>query len=258
MRNALVNAREETELFAFLSVLPAIFSKHNRNFKSEKLWCTEVNWFSKWAYHPIEIPVYQSYSFMHFWIISIANANNSIQFFIIYVPRQQPQGQLQTQHSVNKSNYNMDNHNIRSKSNYGQALEENTLIQRSTIIVFSPDSSATRSRGSIGSGGASSSMLEVWRGMQYRGFSKGRMLLTELETSARTESKRMTNHKTPQLSRMGLPVHCATFHGLSRLNTRAVNKQKESSNNNNNNYYYYYYFINTTLICNWDLRSITI
>jgi hypothetical protein len=47
------------------------------------------------------------------------------------VPRQQPQGQLQTQHSVNKSNYNMDNHNIESKSNYRQALEENTLIQRS-------------------------------------------------------------------------------------------------------------------------------
>jgi hypothetical protein len=26
--------------------------------------------------------------------------NNSIQFFIIYVPSQQPQGQLQTEHSV--------------------------------------------------------------------------------------------------------------------------------------------------------------
>jgi hypothetical protein len=26
--------------------------------------------------------------------------NNSIQFFIIYVPSQQPQGQIQTQHSV--------------------------------------------------------------------------------------------------------------------------------------------------------------
>jgi hypothetical protein len=31
-----------------------------------------------------------------------------IQFFIIYVPCQQPQGQLQTQHSVDKSNYIMD------------------------------------------------------------------------------------------------------------------------------------------------------
>jgi hypothetical protein len=58
--------------------------------------------------------------------------------------------------------------------------------------------------------------------MQYRRSVQGRMLLTELETSARTESKRMINHNTPQLSRMGLPVHCATVPGLSRLNTRAV------------------------------------
>jgi hypothetical protein len=58
--------------------------------------------------------------------------------------------------------------------------------------------------------------------MQYRRSVKGRMLLTELETSARTENKRMANHNTPQLSRMGLPVHCATFPELSRLNTRAV------------------------------------
>jgi hypothetical protein len=58
--------------------------------------------------------------------------------------------------------------------------------------------------------------------MQYRRSVQGRMLLTELESYARTESKRMTNHNTPQLSRMGLPVQCATFHGLSRLNTRAV------------------------------------
>jgi hypothetical protein len=48
------------------------------------------------------------------------------------------------------------------------------------------------------------------------------MLLTELETSVRTESKRMTNHNTPELSRMGLPVHYATVPGLSRLNARAV------------------------------------
>jgi hypothetical protein len=42
-----------------------------------------------------------------------------------------PQGQLQTQHSANESNYNMDNHDIKSMSNYRQALEKNTLIQRS-------------------------------------------------------------------------------------------------------------------------------
>jgi hypothetical protein len=46
--------------------------------------------------------------------------------------------------------------------------------------------------------------------------------MTELETSARTERKRMTNHKTPQLSRMDLANHCAAFPGLSLLNTRAV------------------------------------
>jgi hypothetical protein len=47
-----------------------------------------------------------------------------IQFFIIYVPSQQLQGQLQTQHSVDTSNYIMDRHNIKTKKNYRQALEE--------------------------------------------------------------------------------------------------------------------------------------
>jgi hypothetical protein len=55
--------------------------------------------------------------------------NNSIQFFIIYVPSQQPQGQLQTQHKVDTSNYIMDKHNIKSKTNYKQALQENTIMQ---------------------------------------------------------------------------------------------------------------------------------
>jgi hypothetical protein len=40
------------------------------------------------------------------------------------VPRQQLQGQLQTQHSVITSNYIMDKHNIKSETNYRQALEE--------------------------------------------------------------------------------------------------------------------------------------
>jgi hypothetical protein len=47
-----------------------------------------------------------------------------IQFFIIYLPSQQLQGKLQTQHSVDKSNYIMDKHNIESKTNYRQELEE--------------------------------------------------------------------------------------------------------------------------------------
>jgi hypothetical protein len=41
---------------------------------------------------------------------------NSIQFFIIYVPSQQPQGQLEAQHSVDTDNYIMDKHNIKSKT----------------------------------------------------------------------------------------------------------------------------------------------
>jgi hypothetical protein len=46
------------------------------------------------------------------------------------VPSQQPQGQLQTQHSVDTSNYLMDKHNIKSKTNYKETLEENILIQK--------------------------------------------------------------------------------------------------------------------------------
>jgi hypothetical protein len=45
--------------------------------------------------------------------------NNSIQFFIIYVPSQQPQGQLQAQHSVDKiinNNNNNNNKNVRTAS----------------------------------------------------------------------------------------------------------------------------------------------
>jgi hypothetical protein len=55
--------------------------------------------------------------------------------------------------------------------------------------------------------------------MQYMRF---QAFVTELETSARAESKRMTNHNTPQLSRMDLANHCAAFPGLSLLNTPPV------------------------------------
>jgi hypothetical protein len=50
--------------------------------------------------------------------------NNSIQLFIIYAPNQQLQGQLQTENSVDTSNYIMDKHNIKSKTNYRKVLEE--------------------------------------------------------------------------------------------------------------------------------------
>jgi hypothetical protein len=43
--------------------------------------------------------------------------NNSIQFFIIYVPSQQLQGQLQTQHSADRSNYIMNKHYTKSVTN---------------------------------------------------------------------------------------------------------------------------------------------
>jgi hypothetical protein len=48
-----------------------------------------------------------------------------IQSFITYVPSQKLQGQLQTQRSVDTGNYIMDKHNIKSKTNHRQALEEN-------------------------------------------------------------------------------------------------------------------------------------
>jgi hypothetical protein len=47
-----------------------------------------------------------------------------IQFFIFYVPSQQLQGQLQTQHRVDISNYIIDKHSIKSKTNYRHVLEK--------------------------------------------------------------------------------------------------------------------------------------
>jgi hypothetical protein len=67
--------------------------------------------------------------------------------------------------------------------------------------------------------GRSLACWQVWRGMQYR---RPQAFITELQTSAPTESKRMTNHNTPQPLRMDLANHCAAFPGLSLLNTRAV------------------------------------
>jgi hypothetical protein len=55
-----------------------------------------------------------------------SNNNNSIQFFFIYVLSQQLQVQLQTQHSADIGNYIMDKHNLMSRTNYRQALEEET------------------------------------------------------------------------------------------------------------------------------------
>jgi hypothetical protein len=50
------------------------------------------------------------------YIFSYVLNNNSIQFFIIYMQSQQPQGQLQTQHSVHVSNYNVEQYNMKSSA----------------------------------------------------------------------------------------------------------------------------------------------
>jgi hypothetical protein len=46
--------------------------------------------------------------------------------------------------------------------------------------------------------------------------------MTELETSARPERKRMTNHNTPQLLGMDSANHCAAFPGLSAQSTTTI------------------------------------
>jgi hypothetical protein len=54
--------------------------------------------------------------------------NNSVKFFITYVPSEQLQGQLQTQHRVRTRNYIKDRHNIKTTTNYRQALEEEIIL----------------------------------------------------------------------------------------------------------------------------------
>jgi hypothetical protein len=50
--------------------------------------------------------------------------NNSLKFFIIYMPSQHIYGQLQTQHSVDIGHYVMEQYNIEAKTNYKQTLEK--------------------------------------------------------------------------------------------------------------------------------------
>jgi hypothetical protein len=52
------------------------------------------------------------------------NNNYIIQLFIIYVPSQQLQGELQTQHNADTGNCIMDKQNMKSKTNYRHVLEE--------------------------------------------------------------------------------------------------------------------------------------
>jgi hypothetical protein len=77
---------------------------------------------------------------------SIYNYDIIIQFFIIYVPSQQLQGQLQMQHSVDTGNHVKDKHEIRVKTrgklqtstgerkhtNTEKVNKENTKMMRNT------------------------------------------------------------------------------------------------------------------------------
>jgi hypothetical protein len=92
-------------------------------------------------------------------------------------------------------------------------------IARSKVRVFRRDSPPTRSRRSTGCGGGELQHADKCGGECS---TRKNAFVTELETSARTESKRMTNHNSPKLSRMDLANHFAAFPGLSLLNTRAV------------------------------------
>jgi hypothetical protein len=48
----------------------------------------------------------------------LPQGNNSIQFFIIYVPSQQPKGQLQTQHSLDKGKHSLDTGKTKMKGKH--------------------------------------------------------------------------------------------------------------------------------------------
>jgi hypothetical protein len=54
------------------------------------------------------LQIYSDFNFSAVRDLNNNNNNNSIQFFIIYVQSQQPQGQLQAQHSVDKCSYILD------------------------------------------------------------------------------------------------------------------------------------------------------
>jgi hypothetical protein len=88
--------------------------------------------------------------------------------------------------------------------------------------VFRRDTPSTRSR-STGSGGGELQPADKCGGECSTGVLNA--FITEVGTSARSESKRMTNHNTSQLSGMDSANHCAAFPGLSRLNTRAVRRE---------------------------------
>jgi hypothetical protein len=76
--------------------------------------------------------------------------------------------------------------------------------------------------------------------------------------SARIESKRMTNHNTPQFSRMDLANHCAASPGLSLLNTRAVRGVFKKHRIFDSQKYIYIYKNECLYVCLSRMRSYTI
>jgi hypothetical protein len=66
------------------------------------------------------VPILNKMDPAHAVVTYLFRINNSVQFFIIYVPSQQLQGQLQTLHSVDTSNYIVGRHNKKSKKNYSK------------------------------------------------------------------------------------------------------------------------------------------
>jgi hypothetical protein len=75
--------------------------------------------FPKWEPRPPPQGTHQVFFFGVRWKIPqiYIMHSNSVQLFIIYVPSQQLQGHLQTRHSLDTSNYIMEQYNIKSKTN---------------------------------------------------------------------------------------------------------------------------------------------
>jgi hypothetical protein len=75
-------------------------------------------------------------------VMIIFHVFNSIQLFIVYAPSQQPQVQLQTQHSAVIGHYIMDKYNINSRVNY-----RNTLMEKKQKKMIGNDNYKHRTLG---------------------------------------------------------------------------------------------------------------
>jgi hypothetical protein len=66
----------------------------------------------------------------------INDNNNSNKFFIIYVPNQLQQGQLQTQHRVNAGNYIKDKHSMKAIAHNKTIITINFNRSRAQWPIF--------------------------------------------------------------------------------------------------------------------------